>query len=53
MGHVDIRTTLSYYEKDVERVRAGMNDLAEKAGMCWRKTGEATKTKRVSKRVSR
>jgi integrase len=53
MGHVDIRTTLSYYEKDVERVRAGMNELASKAGMRWRKAGEATKTKPVTKRVSR
>lgn len=53
MGHADIRTTLSYYEKDVERVRFGMNELARKAGMTWRKAGEAPKAKRDSKRESR
>jgi len=53
MGHVDIRTTLGYFEKDVERVRSAMNALAEKSGMRWRKAGEAPKRKPAKKREAR
>jgi integrase len=40
LRHKDIRTTMAYLEKNMDRVSAAQEKIAEKAGLTWRENGE-------------
>lgn len=40
LRHKDVRTTMAYLERNMDRITAAQDRIAEKSGISWRKNGE-------------
>ena len=53
VGHADVRTTFSYFETNLDRVKDGQDEIAARAGMPGRKSGAPHPTKPITAREAR